>query len=116
MNAGAVANDGNIEIRDIPWCVPSIDPCNNNRIIVQTVSTKNIDFSYYEGKTFYKMFLMLLTSFLTLTWRVVWNMERPQCKIVGFENNVNEPTQDGSLFELINVTVRFRVSFISKME
>ena len=30
-NPGAVANDGNIEIRDISWCVPS----NDNRIIVQ---------------------------------------------------------------------------------
>ena len=34
-NPGAVANDGNIEIRDISWCVPSIDPSNDNRIIVQ---------------------------------------------------------------------------------
>ena len=34
-NPGAVANDGIIEIRDISWCVPSIDPGNDNRIIVQ---------------------------------------------------------------------------------
>ena len=34
-NPGAVANDGNIEIRDISWCVPSIDPSYDNRIIVQ---------------------------------------------------------------------------------
>ena len=34
-NPGAVANDGNIEIRDISWCVPRIDPSNDNRIIVQ---------------------------------------------------------------------------------
>ena len=34
-NPGAVANDANIEIRDISWCVPSIDPSNDNRIIVQ---------------------------------------------------------------------------------
>ena len=27
---GWVANDGNIEIRDISWCVPSIDPSNDN--------------------------------------------------------------------------------------
>ena len=33
--AGAVANDGNIEIRDISWCLPSIDPSADNRIIVQ---------------------------------------------------------------------------------
>ena len=37
INAGAaaVANDANIEIRDISWCVPSIDPTNDKRIIVQ---------------------------------------------------------------------------------
>ena len=34
-NPCAVANDGNIEIRDISWCVPSIDPSNYHRIIVQ---------------------------------------------------------------------------------
>ena len=33
--AGAVANDGNIEIRDISWCVPSIDPSADKRIFVQ---------------------------------------------------------------------------------
>ena len=33
-NPGAVANDANIEIRDISWCVPSIDPSNDNKIIV----------------------------------------------------------------------------------
>ena len=37
VNAGAdaVFNDGSIDIRDISWCVPSIDPSNDNRIIVQ---------------------------------------------------------------------------------
>ena len=34
-DAAAVANDGNIEIRDISSCLPSIDPSNGNRIIVQ---------------------------------------------------------------------------------
>ena len=34
-NPGAVANDGNIEIRDISWCVHSIDPSNDNRTVVQ---------------------------------------------------------------------------------
>ena len=55
-NPGAVANDGNIEICDISWCVPSIDPSNDNRIIVQkSLNKKNkVDFSYYERKTFYK--------------------------------------------------------------
>ena len=46
--AGAVANDGNIQIRALSWFVPSIDPSNDNRIIVQKGLNKknNIDFSY----------------------------------------------------------------------
>ena len=37
VNAGAdaVVNDSNMDIRDISICVPSIDPSNDNRIIVQ---------------------------------------------------------------------------------
>ena len=37
INAGAcaVANDAYIENRDISWCVPSFDPSNDSRIIVQ---------------------------------------------------------------------------------
>ena len=55
-NPGAVGNDGNIDIRDISWCMPSINPRNDNRIIVQKSLSKknNVDFSYYERKTFYK--------------------------------------------------------------
>ena len=34
-NPVAVANDGNIDIRDISWCVPSIDPSNDNRVFAQ---------------------------------------------------------------------------------
>ena len=34
-NPGAIANVCNIEIRDISLCVPSVEPSNNNRIIVQ---------------------------------------------------------------------------------
>ena len=56
VNAGAdaVGNDGNIYIRDISWCVPSIDPSNDNRIIMQKGLSKknNVDFSYYERKTY----------------------------------------------------------------
>ena len=33
--AGAIANDGNIKIRDISWYIPSIETSNDNRIIVQ---------------------------------------------------------------------------------
>ena len=41
-NPGAVANDGNIEIRDISWCVPSTDPIIDNRIIVQKGLCKKV--------------------------------------------------------------------------
>ena len=39
VNAGAdaVANVDNIDIGDISWCVPSIDPSNDNRINLQKV-------------------------------------------------------------------------------
>ena len=67
VNAGAdaVGNDGNIDIRDISWCVPSIDPSNDIRIIVQKGLSKNnnVDFSYYE-RHFIRMYPMLLTSCL----------------------------------------------------
>ena len=69
-NTGAVANDGNIEIRDKSWCVLSIDPSNDNTIFVQKGLSKknNVEFSYNERKTFYKNvpnatnFLFVLTS------------------------------------------------------
>ena len=46
-NPGAVGNDANIKIRDISWCVLSIDPSNDNRIIVQKGLNKknNVNFS-----------------------------------------------------------------------
>ena len=104
-NPGAVANDGNIEIRDISWCVPSIDPSNDNRIIVQKGLNKknNVDFSYYERKTFYKN-VPNATNFL-FDLGMESGMERPQYIIVGFENNnVNEQTHDASTFDVMNVT------------
>ena len=104
-NPGAVANDGNIEIRDISWCVPSIDPSNDNRIIVQKgLSRKNnVDFGYYERKTFYKN-VPNATNFL-FDLGMESGMERPQYIIVGFENNnVNEQTHDASTFDVMNVT------------
>ena len=104
-NPGAVANDGNIEVRDISWCVPSIDPCNYNRIIVQTGLSKknNVDFSYYERKTFYKN-LPNATNFL-FDLGMESGMERAQYIIVGFENkNVNEQAHDASTFDVMNVT------------
>ena len=105
---GAIANDGNIDIRDISWCVPSIDPRNDNRIVVQTGFSKknNVDFSYYERKTFYKK-LPNATNFL-YDLGMESEMERPQYIIVGFENNnVNEQTHDASTFHIMNVTECF---------
>ena len=36
-NPGAVANDGNIEIKDILWCVPSIDPSIDIEVLCKRV-------------------------------------------------------------------------------
>ena len=54
--AGAVAIDCNIEIRDIIWCVPSIDHSIDIRVLVQRELSKNnnIDSGFHEKKTFYK--------------------------------------------------------------
>ena len=104
-NPGAVANDGNIESRDISWCAPSIDPSYDNRIILQKGLSKmnNVDFSYYERKTFYKN-VPNATHFL-FDLGIESGMERPQYIIVGFENNnVNEQTHDASTFDEMNVT------------
>ena len=104
-NPGAVANDGNIEIRDILWCVSSIDPINNNRIIVHRMLSKknNVDFSYYERKTFYKN-VPNATNFL-FDLGMESGVEKPQYIIVGFEKNiVNEQTHDASTFDVMNVT------------
>ena len=104
-NPGAVANDGNIEIRDISWCVPSIDPSNDNKIIVQKGLNKknNVVFSYYERKTFYKN-VPNATNFL-FDLGMESGMEEPQYKIVGFENsNVNKQTHEASTFFIMNFT------------
>ena len=90
VNAGAdaVGNDGNIDIRDISWCGPSIDLSNDNRIIVQKgLSEKNnVDFSYYERKTFYKN-VHIATNFL-FDVGMESGMEGPQYIIVGFEKKM----------------------------
>ena len=107
VNAGAdaVGNDGNIDIRDISWCVPSNDPSNDNRIIVEKGLSKknNVDFSYYERKTFYKNFPNATFFLFDLGMKI--GMESPQNIIVGFENNnVIEQTHDESTFDIMNVT------------
>ena len=107
VNAGAaaVANDGNIEIRDISWCVPSIDPSNDKRIIVQKDLSKknNVDFSYCERKTFFKN-VPNATNFL-FDLGIEIGIERPQYIIIDFENNnVNEQTHDANTFHIMNVT------------
>ena len=80
VNAGtvAVANDDNIEIRDKSWCVPSIDPSIDNRIFVRKGLNKknNIDFIFYERKTFYKN-VPNATNFL-FDLGMESGMERPQ--------------------------------------
>ena len=104
-NPGAVANDANIENKDISWCVPSIDRSNDNRIIVQKGLSKknNVDFSYYERKTFYKNVPNATNFLFDLGMENV--MERPQYIMIAFEkNNVNEQTHDASTFQIMNVT------------
>ena len=103
--ADAVGNDGNIDIRDISWCVPSIDPSNDNRNFVRKSLSKknNVDFSYHERRTVYKN-VSNATNFL-FDLGMESGMERPQYIIVGFENNsVNEQTHDASTFDIMKVT------------
>ena len=103
--AGAVGHDSNIEIRDISWCVPSINPSNDNRIIVQRGLNKknNVDFSYYERKTFYKNLPNAINFLFDLGMQR--GMERPQYIIIVFENNnVNEQTHGASTFHIMKVT------------
>ena len=107
-NPGAVGNDANLEIRDISWCVPSIDPSNDNRIIVQKGLSKknNVDLDYYERKTFYKN--VHNATYFLFDPGMESGMERPQYIIVGFENNnVTEETHDASTFDVMNVTECF---------
>ena len=104
-NPGAVGNDSNIDNRDISWCVPSLNPGNDNSIIVQKGLSKknNVDFSYYERKTFYKNVPNATNFLFDLGMEI--GMERPQYIIVGFENNnVNKQTHDASTFDRMNVT------------
>ena len=103
--ADAVANDDNIDNRDMSWCVPSIDPSNDNRIVVQKrLNKKNkIDIKYYERKTFNKN-LSNATHFL-FDLGMKSGTERQQCIVIGFENkNANEQTNDASNFDKMKIT------------
>ena len=63
----------------------------------------NVDFSYYERKTFFKN-VPNATNFL-FDHGLESGMERPQYIIVGFENNNgNEQTHDASTNDIMNVT------------
>ena len=80
-------------------------PSNDNRIIVRKGLNKknNVDFSYYERKTFHKN-VPNATNFL-LDLGIEFCMERSQCIIIGFENNnPNEQSHDASTFDIIIVT------------
>ena len=80
VNSGAhaVANDGKLDIRAISWCVLSIDPSNDNRIIVRKgLNEKNIiDFNYYERKACYKNVPKAANFLFDLGMQI--GMERPQ--------------------------------------
>ena len=101
--ADAQANDSNIEIRDILWCIPSIYPSNYIRIIVQKGLNKknNFDFCFYERKTFLKNLLNAYNFLFDLG--VESGMERTQFQLIGFENK-NEQTHDANTFDIMNVT------------
>ena len=67
------------------------------------IKKNNVDFSYYERKTFYKN-VPNATNFL-LDLGMESGMERPQYLIIPFENNnVNEQTHDASTFDIMNAT------------
>ena len=108
-DADAAVNDEKIKIRDISWRVPSIDFSNDKGIIVQKRLNKknNIDFSYYERKTFFKK-VPNATNFL-FDLEMESGMERQQYIIIGLENkNVNERTHDASTFDIMSVTECYR--------
>ena len=69
LNAGAgvVANGGIIGINEIPWCLPSIDPRIDSRILV----LKKISVIMNE-KPFISMYRMLITSQLVLVCKCEW--------------------------------------------
>ena len=95
-------------MRDISWCIPSIDPSNDNRSIVQKGFNKKnyIDFRYYEGKTFYEN-VPKATNFL-FDLGMESCIGRLKYIIIGFENNnVKEQTHDAKTIDIMNVAECF---------
>ena len=85
--------------------MPIFDPSNDNIIIVlkRLIQKKNIDFSYFERKKFFKN-VPDATIFL-FDLGIENGMERRQYIITGFENNnVDEQTHDASTFHIMNFT------------
>ena len=71
-SAGTVANVGTKNIRNVSWCVPGIEPSNDNRIIVQERLNKRLILILVIMKERHsiRMYPMLLTSYLILVWKV----------------------------------------------
>ena len=85
--------------------MPSIDPSNDYRIIVQKGLNEknNIDFSFYERKTFYKNVPIAINFLFDLGMES--GMERPKYIIIGFETiKVIEQTHDASTFDIMKIT------------
>ena len=85
--------------------MPSIDHSTDNRVIVQKELSKkyNIDFAFYERKTFYKNLPIATNYFFDLDVEGCFKI--PHRIILSFENdNVNAQTSDGGIFKESNVT------------
>ena len=109
VRAGAVANDCNIEIRDIAWFVRSIDHSNENTIIVQRelIKKNNMDLSFYDIKTFFRNVPDATIFLFDLVVENVFKM--PQYVIVTYQNNdFNEQSNVSSIFKEMDVTECFR--------
>ena len=82
-----MANDCTIEFRGITWCVPFNDPSNDDRINLQKELRKknNIDFSFYERKTFCKNVPYTINFLFDIG--VETSLEIPQYICLTFRNN-----------------------------
>ena len=70
---GRVANDGNIEDRDISCCIPNIDPSNDKNFCTERIKKRIIlILVIMKERHFIRMYPMPLTSYLIWVWKVVW--------------------------------------------